>query len=187
MTWSLICALPLCGIPAGAFAQSVPPGLRACASESDSLKRLVCYDREMARLTKSAPRPATAPPPPPQAAPPPPAAAAQAPSAPVATPATPPPPAAAGSEASQPPKQSLWKSFVGGDASRMTAHVAGLDRSADSMVLHLDNGQVWQQIEPASGSLTLRVGDSVTIEKHLGSYWLSSRYVSNMKVRLQSQ
>jgi hypothetical protein len=55
------------------------------------------------------------------------------------------------------------------------------------MVLHLDNGQVWQQIEPASGSLTLRVGDSVTIEKHLGSYWLSSRYVSDMKVRLQSQ
>jgi len=55
------------------------------------------------------------------------------------------------------------------------------------MVLHLDNGQVWQQIEPASGSLTLQVGDSVTIEKHLGSYWLSSRYVSDMKVRLQSQ
>ncbi len=69
----------------------------------------------------------------------------------------------------------------------MTARVAGLDRSPDSMVLHLDNGQIWQQIEPTSGSLTLRVGDSVTIEKHLGSYWLSSRYVSDMKVRLQSQ
>jgi hypothetical protein len=69
----------------------------------------------------------------------------------------------------------------------MTAHVAGVDRSANSMVLHLDNGQIWQQIEPASGSLTLRVGDSVTIEKHLGSYWLSSRYVSDMKVRQQAQ
>jgi hypothetical protein len=94
---------------------------------------------------------------------------------------------AASSEASQPPKPSLWKSFVGGDASRVTAHVAGLDRSPDFIVLHLDNGQVWRQIEPASGSLTLHVGDSVTIEKHLGSYWLSSRYVSDMKVRLQSQ
>jgi hypothetical protein len=55
------------------------------------------------------------------------------------------------------------------------------------MVLHLDNGQVWQQIGPASGDLTLHVGDSVTIERNLGSYWLSSRYVSDMKVRLQTQ
>jgi hypothetical protein len=114
---------------------------------------------------------------------------AQAPSTGISTPATsPPPPApAASTEAAAPPKPSLWKSFVGGGASRVTAHVAGLDRSPDSMVLHLDNGQVWQQVGPASGNLTLRVGDSVTIEKHLGSYWLSSRYVSDMKVRLQSQ
>jgi hypothetical protein len=97
------------------------------------------------------------------------------------------PPAAPGTEATAPPKPSIWKTFVGGDASRVTAHIAGLDRAADSVVLHLDNGQIWQQIEPASGSLTLQVGDSVTIEKHLGSYWLSSRYVSDMKVRLQSQ
>lgn len=55
------------------------------------------------------------------------------------------------------------------------------------MVLHLDNGQVWQQMAPVSGDLTLHAGDSVTIEKHLGSYWLSSRYVANMKVRQQSQ
>lgn len=55
------------------------------------------------------------------------------------------------------------------------------------MVLHLDNGQVWQQIGRASGDLSLRVGDSVTIEKHLGSYWLSSRYVSNMQVRMKPQ
>ncbi|MFZ1870620.1 MAG: hypothetical protein WAU49_19240, partial [Steroidobacteraceae bacterium] len=55
MTWSLVCALPLCGIPAGAIAQSVPPALRACASVADSLQRLVCYDREMARLLKPSP------------------------------------------------------------------------------------------------------------------------------------
>ena len=190
MTWSLVCALPLCGIPAGAIAQSVPPGLRACAAESDSLRRLVCYDREMARLTKPAPQPAAAPPPRtaaatrtlrrhPSRAPrlPPPCRRLH----------PPPPPAAASTEATAPPKPSLWKSFVGGGASRVTAHVAGLDRSPDSMVLHLDNGQVWQQIGPASGDLTLRVGDSVTIEKHLGSYWLSSRYVSDMKVRLQPE
>lgn len=55
------------------------------------------------------------------------------------------------------------------------------------MVLHLDNGQVWKQIGHASGDLTLQVGDSVTIEKHLGSYWLSSSHVSDMQVRLQPQ
>jgi hypothetical protein len=69
----------------------------------------------------------------------------------------------------------------------LTAHVAHLDRWPDAMVLHLDNGQVWRQIGRASGDLSLREGDSVTIEKHLGSYWLSSRYVSNMQVRLEPQ
>lgn len=98
-----------------------------------------------------------------------------------------PTPAATTTEATAPPKPSPWKRFVGGSASKVTAHVASLDRSPDSMVLHLDNGQVWQQIGPASGDLTLRTGDSVTIEKHLGSYWLSSRYISDMKVRLQAQ
>jgi hypothetical protein len=69
----------------------------------------------------------------------------------------------------------------------VTAHIASLNRSPNALVLHLDNGQVWQQTGRASGDLTLAAGDSVTIEKHLGSYWLSSRYVSDMKVRLESQ
>lgn len=55
------------------------------------------------------------------------------------------------------------------------------------MVLHLDNGQVWRQVGRASSDLSLQVGDSVTIEKHLGSYWLSSGHVSDMQVRLKSQ
>jgi hypothetical protein len=69
----------------------------------------------------------------------------------------------------------------------MTARVARLDRSPDAMVLHLDNGQVWQQVGRASGDLSLQAGDSITIEKHLGSYWLSSRYISNMKVRQETR
>jgi hypothetical protein len=175
MTWSMACVLPLCGMSAGVFAQSVPPGLRACMTEADSLRRLVCYDKEMARLT-SRPAATAATPPPPSSAP---------------TPAPPPPPAAAvpapAAAASPPPAtphRSSWKIFAGGSDSRVTAHVASLDRSPNSMLLHLDNGQVWQQIGRAAGDLTLREGDSVTIEKHLGSYWLSSRYVSDMKVRL---
>jgi hypothetical protein len=53
------------------------------------------------------------------------------------------------------------------------------------MVFHLDNGQVWQQLEGASGELSLRSGDAVTIKKNLGSYWLSGPHVSGMRVRLK--
>lgn len=97
-------------------------------------------------------------------------------------------PEVAGNEAAAPPHASRWKilSAVAGGDWHMTAQVARLERSPDSMVLHLDNGQVWRQIGRASGDLSLHEGDSVTIEKHLGSYWLSSRYVSNMKVRQES-
>lgn len=95
-----------------------------------------------------------------------------------------PKPADQGSSA--PPKAvAPWKIFSHSASWHVTAHVAQLDRSPDAMVVHLDNGQVWRQMERASGDLSLRAGDSVTIEEHLGSYWLSSRYISNMKVRLE--
>jgi hypothetical protein len=81
----------------------------------------------------------------------------------------------------------LKRLFASSGSWHVTARVARLDRSPDAMVLHLDNGQVWQQVGRASGDLGLQAGDSVTIEKHLGSYWLSSRYISNMKVRQETQ
>jgi hypothetical protein len=99
---------------------------------------------------------------------------------------TPPPPPAS-PETSAPHRASLWNIFRSGPSDRVTAHIAGLDRWPNAMVLHLDNGQVWKQIGHASGDLSLQVGDSVTIEKHLGSYWLSSGHVSDMQVRLQPQ
>ncbi|HJS90479.1 MAG TPA: hypothetical protein VJ738_10985 [Steroidobacteraceae bacterium] len=77
--------------------------------------------------------------------------------------------------------------LTGGGSSHLTAHIIRLERWPDAMVLHLDNGQVWQQIGRASGDLSLRAGDEVSIDKHLGSYWLSSRHVSNMQVRLKPQ
>lgn len=195
MMGSLICALPICGLPASALAQSVPASLRACAAESDPGQRLDCYDREMAHLTpRSTPPPsasrAAKPDLPSSAAPPAStssamsSAASVAASAPAASAVAAPKPAA--QESSAPPKVTApWKIFSRGSSWRVTAHVAQLDRSPDAMVLHLDNGQVWRQIERASGDLSLRTGDSVTIEEHLGSYWLSSRYISNMKVRLE--
>lgn len=209
MSLSVLCALPICSIPAAAFAQSVPPALRACAAETDAGQRLDCYDREMARLLALPKQPATGAvqPDAPSSA-----AAAQSPRsaaaprsrwapssvpssapAPSSTPAHESPAAVAQSgdtepasrEISAPRKASRWKIFTGGGSPPVAAHIVRLDRSPDAMVLHLDNGQVWQQIGRASGDLGLQAGDSVRIEKHLGSYWLSSRHVSDMQVRLE--
>jgi hypothetical protein len=182
------CMLPLCALPGGAWAQSVPASLRACAADSDPGRRLDCYDREMKRLLARPARAATAPRRPVESAPEPPAqpALAQRATTPVADGAA--PTAAAPAAAKPAPgahRSSVWKIFGGGNASSsVTAHIVRLDRSPDTMVLHLDNGQVWRQIGRASGDLTLHTGDEVTIAEHLGSYWLSSRYVSDMRVRL---
>jgi hypothetical protein len=40
------------------------------------------------------------------------------------------------------------------------------------MVLHLDNGQAWQELQRVSGDLSLQVGDIVRIDEHLSSCWL---------------
>jgi hypothetical protein len=199
MVLSVACTLPLlCGFSGAALAQNVSAGLRACTREADPGRRLACYDREMGRRSppavtsapavSSAPqaqavRPASGPTPanpdlpPREAAPPPGTAAPTSPSGQTAS-----------RESPAPRRAPVWRIFAGGGASsRLTAHVARLERSPDAMILHLDNGQVWRQIGRASGDLSLHEGDSVTIEEHLGSYWLSSRYVSNMQVRQEPQ
>lgn len=54
------CALSSFG-GAPIFAQTVPVELRECAGETDNVRRLACYDREMARISEqaqSAPKPA---------------------------------------------------------------------------------------------------------------------------------
>lgn len=178
MTLSTVCALSLAGFAGPALAQNVPPGFRACAAESDSSRRLACYDMEMARLTKAA-APASPSSTPHRSPAPAPAAHAVA--------SIPAPPTPAGHETPAHPTSRLWNVLGGGASSRMTARIASLDRWPDAMVFHLDNGQIWQQVGRASGDLGLQVGDSVTIEKHLGSYWLSAGHVSNMKVRLKPQ
>jgi hypothetical protein len=217
MTWPLVCVLPLCGIPAGAFAQSAADAaLRACAAEKDSARRLSCYDREMGRLPAApAGQPAKAMPSQSVASPSSAAAAGVSVSAPAPTSSSAPAQASrplpaqassaapgpasgavaasagaaepGGRDAAAPHQAWPWKLLGSGKPWQVTAHVTQLKRWPDAMVLRLDNGQVWRQIGRASGDLSLREGDSVTIEKHLGSYWLSSRYVSNMQVRLDPQ
>jgi hypothetical protein len=54
------------------------------------------------------------------------------------------------------------------------------------LILHLDNGQVWQEVQSVSGDLSLKEGDAVTIDRHFGSFWLSGPHVSSMKVRQKS-
>lgn|SRR6185437_8655 len=192
-TVAAACMLPLCGLPAGAWAQSVPPSLRACAAETDAGLRLDCYDREMKRLLAAPAQPSkpTAPAPAAKATLPaqqpasPAAAASSAAEAPSDTAAA--APKAAQASPAAPHHSAAWNIFGGGAASQVTAQVASVERSPDAMILHLDNGQVWRQIGRASGDLTLRAGDKVTIAKHLGSYWLSSRYISSMRVRQESQ
>jgi hypothetical protein len=61
--------------------------------------------------------------------------------------------------------------------------VVTIDHQPNELVLHLDNGQVWQEVQSVSGDLSLREGDTVKIERHLGSYWLRGPHVSSMKVR----
>ena len=104
---------------------------------------------------------------------------------PAVAPTAPPSPTVASAQKPVARWKAPWRVLTGGNSRRLTAHIIRLERSPDSMVLHLDNGQVWQQIGPASGDLSLREGDEVRIEKHLGGYWLSSRYVSDMQVRLK--
>jgi len=148
-----------------ARADSLPPSVRACAQEPDSLKRLVCFDREVARYKD---QPATAgkavpiPPPAPASAA---SGSAQAPSAETSAPAQ----DTAASPAS-PPKH-------------ISARVVSVENFPDAIVVHLDNGQVWQQIQEASATMSLRAGDTVTIDREMAAYWLSGKDGVAVKVR----
>lgn len=191
---SLLISLSLAALPVLAGTESLPPSIRACADETDSLRRLVCYDREVARFpdtkptdnkptTRHEPAPAaptgsaaaasTAPPSAANTAPPSPAPSAPAPTT-QPLPAPAPPPARAAQESSKK------------DAGHFSAQVVSIDRAPNEMVFHLDNGQVWQQLQQVPGDLTLQVGDTVKIDKRLGSYWLTGPHVSGMKVRQRS-
>lgn len=123
----------------------------------------MCYDREVARYMEPKPAAQVVPKREPFAAP-----ATSNPSPPPTTPASPP--------AAQSPGGSQ-------NSSHISARVVGIDRSPNEMVVHLDNGQIWQELQSTSGDLSLQVGDTVKIDKHLGSWWLTGPHVSGMKVR----
>jgi hypothetical protein len=161
-------------------ADQLPASVRACAAITDVLQRLSCYDREVARYpapqAKSAPAGAPA------------ASPSQTP-APQAAAKVVTPPAASSSNtagASAPPAAVGADAAAADSSKHFVAHLVSIERLPNEMILHLDNGQVWQEVQSVSGDLSLREGDAVTIDRHFGSYWLSGPHVSSMKVRQKS-
>ena len=184
--WTIIVSLSAWS--AAGAAETLPASVRACVALTDSLQRLVCYDREVARFPEPAAKTATKPEAAPAVA-----AAKSAPTPPAATPSgaatsssTSSATAATNTEAAGNDKAAAPTSASTApkkDSGRISARVVTIDRQPSEMVLHLDNGQVWQEVQSVSGDLSLREGDTVKIEKHLGSYWLTGPHVSSMKVR----
>ena len=178
--WWLAFAISLPALPAFAWAQSVPPTVHACAAETDPGRRLACYDKEAGRLPDPAPK-APAPHAATQhepAANPPTATAQPTPSSSIAATAPGTDRRDAGEE-----KTPVQEPSAASDPRHFSARVISIEHSPGEMILHLDNGQVWQQVQAVAGDLTLRAGDTVKINKQLGSYWLSGPHVAAMKVR----
>jgi hypothetical protein len=145
-----------------AHAEALPASVRACAQESDSLKRLVCYDREVARYTNQP--------------------AAGAPSG------GPPPPALKQQPSPQSPPSSVGDTAQAAavtptTARHISAKIVKVEDFPDEVIVHLDNGQVWQQLEEATTAVNLHAGDTVTIDREMAAYWLSAKGGSVMKVR----
>jgi hypothetical protein len=201
--WLLGCAASLAVLPA-LGAESLPASVRACSTISDSNERLSCYDREVASfpapeakvVAKSAPAAASG------------GAAgggseggnglaanshtasSNATASSGTNPAT--PAAAVGSGTSSQPSAS--GGGVGNDAAaagasgsaHISAHLVRIERFPNEMIFHLDNGQIWQELQSVPGDLSLREGDAVKIDLHWGSYWLTGPHVYSMKVRLKT-
>ncbi len=152
---------------AQASADSLPPGILACANEKDVMVRLACYDREVAALVALPPAPAA---PPPMAVVP--SVAPQTDRAPVKADAPPPVVAATAPQANvgnstEPKPASEGVADFGYDqpVETITAKVVEIrKRPYGEMVMRLDNGQTWEQ-KHVDRRFKLSVGDTVTIKK----------------------
>jgi hypothetical protein len=179
--------------------ETLPPSVRACSTITDSDERLACYDREVASFPAPVAKAAVKAAPVAQQGAASQAAATPAPSAggsgtaasagshvtPAA--ATNAPAGSSGTNsAAANTKSDATPAPAAPDDAHISAHIVSLDRYPNEMIFHLDNGQVWQQIQSVSGDLSLREGDGVKIDRHWGSYWLSGPHVSSMKVQRKS-
>lgn len=174
-------------------ADSFAVGVLSCAAETDRDRRLECYDRAVAGYTAglaAGKRDAVA-----GAAP-----SGVVPTAPTqATPLAGTPRAVAGSAstgggassvAGSAPAATGAPTAAGPAAAAVPRHVAAriasVEHFPDYVVVHLDNQQTWKQVSDSPGSPVLRNGDSVTIDRQMGSYWLAGPKGEAIQVRLEA-
>lgn len=180
MQRALLCSVVFYALAAApaARAESVPASVRACTLETDSLKRLICFDREVARYSD---QPATG-------------DSNRVPSASPSTrdlrsqpttPKVPPgPPREDRSDSGDQPSAAASPATAAAKPPRhIAARVVSIDNFPDALVVHLDNDQVWQQIQEAPADVNLHAGDTVSIDRELGSFWLSGSNGVAMKVK----
>lgn len=173
---------------AAAHSQTLPASVAACAAETDVLKRLSCYDREVPRyLAPGGVSPA--PPASPASAQTEASARAPQPISPAAgafATAAPEPPATVSSAPhASSPAPPANPAASPARIKHLQARIVSIEPYPDAIVLHLDNGQVWQQIDEASADLGLRAGDTVEIDRALGSYWIVGHNGATAKARLR--
>ena len=176
-------ALSLSALAPFAWAESLPAAVHACAVETDPGRRLACFDKVAAQFFAE-----TAPPADGRRG-----VAAEsgantstgmAHSDSKSNPA--PDPAKEDRSGVGAAPQATTQSSTQKELRHVAAHVASIENWQDAMVLHLDNGQTWEQAQETSADLNLRVGDAVTIDRQLGAYWLAGgRSGEVMKVKLK--
>jgi hypothetical protein len=176
----IIGAVTWAAAPLATAADSFTVGVLSCAAETDRDRRLDCYDRAVAAFTAALSSGRRE-----SAAPSPPAAVNQpAPTSDRAVKAVPATSAAPNQDTAQPPAGNAGKAAPA--ARHVTAHINSIDHFPDYVVLHLDNQQTWKQVSDSSGAALLRMGDAVTIDKEMGSYWLAGPKGESVQVRLEA-
>lgn len=181
---------------------SLPPEILACADEVDVMRRLSCYDREVAAARMLSDAPPVTPAPQPvaetpapiaESAPVVPDAPVPAELAPVAASATVaevieavPVPQASSESAEPPPQSSGDVDDFGYDRSpeEVIATVVEIrNRPYGEMVIRLDNGQIWAQ-KHVDRRFGLSIGETVTIKKgSVAGYRLSGK--SNRSIQVE--
>jgi hypothetical protein len=146
-------------------AESLPASVLACSAEADPGQRLACFDKEVARFVE-APRVGTHS-----------EKHGDSKSDIVAAPAK-----HDQSEQSN-ERQPTDERSAPKEPRHVTARIVSIKNATDDMVISLDNGEVWEQVQQADATMNLRAGDTVTIDKSVGSYWLSGRSQMVMKVK----
>ena len=211
--WVLGCVASCAALPVMG-AESLPASVKACSTITDSLQRLVCYDREVAKFPVSVAKATEKPAPVAQQA-----ASGEAGGQVVASGGTagtgtaagsgvaagggpagsssaPGVVSSGGSQAAAAAATDSQAGLSGPDSTAkpnspsaaasdapISAHIASIEHHPNQLVLHLDNGQVWEEVQSVWGDLSLHVGDVVKIDRHFGSYWLNGPHVSSMKVQ----